>query len=118
MDTVRVISSDENEALLERVDGVARSQYVISRYLGTKLSGEEFIQKYPAGKQFETDLTKVWMRVYAVDTKEEPFQRFETGLVDGIGRLYFDRKTAQEEADAMQKEYGDGEAWVVGLDVL
>jgi hypothetical protein len=75
MQTVKVISSNKDEALLERMDCAAPGQYVISRDR-KKLSGKEFIQNYPVGKQFETDLTKVPIRVYAIETSEEPYESF------------------------------------------
>jgi hypothetical protein len=117
MHTVKVISSDQNEALLERVDGAVPGQYVISRYR-TKLSIEEFVQEYLVGKQFETDVTKIPIRVYAVETSEPYYQRFETGLADGLG-LYFDRNAAQEAADEMHEEFPEDEElpYVVRLEV-
>jgi hypothetical protein len=119
MHKVKVVSSDENEALLERVDGEAPGQYVLSRYR-LKFSVEGFVREYPVGKQFEIELTKIPIRVYAVDTSEPDFMRFQTGLSDGLGDLYFDRKAAQEEADALHDEFPDDEEppWVVELDVL
>jgi hypothetical protein len=118
MQTVKVISSNKDEALLERTDCTAPGHYVISR-ARKKLSGKEFIQKYPVGKQFETDLTKVPIRVYAIETSEEPYERFELG-VEGVGTLYFERKAAQAQADEYNEEFPDDDepAWVTELDVL
>ena len=107
MHTVKVISSDKDEALLERIDVTVPGQYVIYRYR-TKFSVEEFLQEYPVGKQFETDLTKIPIRVYAVETSEPYYQRFETGLADGLG-LFFDRSVAQEVADHMHEAFPDDE---------
>jgi|SRR5579862_9081601 len=118
MHTVKVISSNEKEALLERLDGAAPGNYVISRYR-TKFSVEEFIQEYPVGKQYETDLTKVPIRVYAIETSEDPYWRFEFGVV-GVGNLYFDRQIAQAKANEYNEEFPDDDepAEVSDLDVL
>jgi hypothetical protein len=59
------------------------------------------------------------MKVYALDTSEPVYQRFETGLVDGVGDLYFDRATAQEACDEYNEEFQDEVlAYVVELNVV
>jgi|HubBroStandDraft_2_1064218.scaffolds.fasta_scaffold35767_1 hypothetical protein len=118
MQTVKVISSNKDEALLERMDCAAPGQQVISRDR-KQFSAKEFKQKYPVGKQFEIDLTDVPIRVYAVETSEPYYQRFETGLADGL-ILYFDRGVAQEVADYMHETFPDDDepAWVAELDVV
>ena len=118
MQTVKVISSNKKEALLKRMDCAAPGQYVISRDR-KKLSAKEFKQKYQVGKQFETDLTDVPIRVYAIDTSEYPHESFEFG-VEGVGILYFDRKAAQAEADEYNEEFPDDDepAMVTELDVV
>lgn len=60
------------------------------------------------------------MKVYALETSESDYQRFETGLADGL-TLYFDRATAQEECDKYNAEFQDEDefpAHVVELDVV
>lgn len=118
MNTVKVNSGNEEEALLEKIDGAAPGHYVIRRNR-RELSVEEFIKECPAGRQFETDLTKILIRVYAIETSETLFQRFECGL-EGVGTLYFDRQIAQAEADSYNEEFPNDEepAWVADLDVL
>jgi len=118
MQAVKVVSSNKDEALLEQMDCAAPGRYVNSRYR-PKLSVKEFKQKYPVGKRFETDLTDVPIRVYALDTSAELYLRFELG-VQGVGTLYFDRKTAQAAADVYNETFPDDEepAWVAELDVV
>ena len=117
MNTVKVISRNEEEALLERLDGAAPGQYVISRH-PKHVSVEGFIREYPVGKQFEIDLTEIPIRVYAVETSEPYYQRFETGLADGLS-LYFNRSVAQEVADYMHEAFPDDEEppYIVRLEV-
>jgi len=65
----------------------------------------------PSGK--EKPKTKVW----AIETDEPPHQRFEVGLLDGVGSVYSTKKKAEQARKEYQKEFGPGSAWVVGLEV-
>jgi hypothetical protein len=62
----------------------------------------------PSGK--EKPKTKVW----ALDTDEPPHERFEAGLSLS---LYSTKTKAEQERKAYEKEFGQGSAWVVELDV-
>jgi hypothetical protein len=66
--------------------------------------------KQPKGK--EEPKVKVW----ALDTDEPLYERFETGIGD-IGPLFSTKKKAEQEKKAYEKEFGPGSAWVVELDV-
>jgi hypothetical protein len=59
------------------------------------------------------------MKVYAFETSEPMYSRFETGIVDGIGNLWFDRATAQEACDEYNEEFQDEvPAFVVEFNVI
>jgi hypothetical protein len=66
--------------------------------------------KQPKGK--EEPKVKVW----ALDTDEPLYQRFETGI-GGIGSLYSTKKKAEQARKEYEKEFGPGSAWVVDLEV-